>query len=139
MQYTSYLGIGPYLQGKNDDVVVALIGFAARVRSETYGKGKRVGVQRVTDALGAISKTIEMGGYNDLAYRHHKIYILALERTIESFRRQDPSPTPQLAVPVSIPEHLFEKGFLPKATSPVRREPIVHVNHQLLSYNVYCG
>ena len=35
---------------------------------------------------------------------------------IESFRRQDPPPTPKLAVPVSIPEHLFEKGFIPKAT-----------------------
>ena len=116
VQYTSYLGIGPYLQGQSDDAVVALLGFTARVRSGAYGKGKRVGIQSDTDALGAISKTIEMGGYNSPAYRHHKAYILPLERMIESFRSQYLPPTPQLAVPVSIPEHLFEKGFLPKAT-----------------------
>jgi len=35
---------------------------------------------------------------------------------MESFRRQDPPPVPQLAVSVTVAEHMFEKAFLPKAT-----------------------
>ena len=51
VQYTSYLGIGPYLQGRKDDAVVVLLGFEARVRSGAFRKGKRVGVQSITDTL----------------------------------------------------------------------------------------
>ena len=35
---------------------------------------------------------------------------------IESFRRQDPSPVPQLAVPISVTEYMFETAFLAKVS-----------------------
>ena len=41
-----------------DDSIVALTGFAARVRSGAYGRRRQVGVQTVTDALGAIATTL---------------------------------------------------------------------------------
>ena len=60
-----------------------------------------------------------MGGERSPVYRHHNIYILPFERLVESFRRQNPPPVPQLAVPVSVAEQMFEKTFLSK-TTPVQ-------------------
>jgi len=83
--------------------IVLTTGFAARVRSGAYGKRNQVKVQSVTKALAAISKTIELAGEQSPLYKAPNEYILPLERLVEGFRREDPPPIPQLAVPVSVP------------------------------------
>ena len=111
IQYISYLNFDPSLQNETDDALVALVTFVARVVTRAYGRGNRIGVQSVSNALDTISKTIEIEGYKSQVYRDHEICIFSIERIIESFHRQDPSPIPQLVFPVMIPEILFEKVF----------------------------
>ena len=119
-KYANSGNTSPYLDRKNDDPIIILTGFAARVRSGFYGWGKRVGVQSVSDALGAISKTIEMGGGVSPIYREPGKYLLPLERMVESYRRQDPPPIPQLAVPVLVAESCYETGNQKNATPRMR-------------------
>jgi len=59
-------------------------------------------VQSVTEALASISKTIELAGQPSPLYKAPNEYILPLERLVEGFRREDPPPIPQLAVPISV-------------------------------------
>ena len=92
------------------------IEYAARVRSGAYGFGRQIGVQSVLDALGVISKSIEMGGKVSPIYRESNKYLLPLERQIEAYRREDPPPTPHLVVPVSVIELMFIKGKYEKTT-----------------------
>ena len=97
-------GIDPFL----DDVPplerdIVISAFAARVRSGRFGNGDQIKVAGVTDALAAISKTIELAGKPSPIYRADNKYQLYLERMVEGFRRSDPPSVPQLAVPVSVP------------------------------------
>jgi len=105
--YAASLHVNPLLQDTpaliRDTVLTA---FAARVRTGYYGKGRQVKVQSVTDALSAISKTIELAGLTSPVYRAHNVYTLPIQRCIEGMRREDPPAVPQLAIPVEIPTYL---------------------------------
>ena len=57
-----------------------------------------------------------MGGKVSPLYREPNKYLLPLERQIEAYRREDPPPTPQLAVPVSVAECMFIKGKCKRST-----------------------
>ena len=86
----------------------------------TLRLGKRVGVQSVSDALGGILKTIEMGGGVSPIYQELGKYLLPLERMVESYRRQDPPPKPQLAVLVLVPESCYKTRKQENATPRMR-------------------
>jgi hypothetical protein len=88
-----------------------LTAFAARVRKGYYGRGHQIKVPGVTDALSAISKTIELAGYKSPVYRAPNTYNLAIERCIEGWRREDPPAVPQLALPIAVPVHLAETAY----------------------------
>ncbi len=111
--YAKAWGVDPYLeyetQFKRNIVVTA---FAARVRTGFYGRGNQVTVQTVTTALASISKTCKLAGKQSPIYRAENTYQLPIERMVEGMRREDPMPTPQLAVPVSVPEKCFDIGNL---------------------------
>ena len=94
------------------DIITAA--FAARVRSGRFGRGHQIRVGGVTDALAAISKTIELAGKPSPIYRADQKYQLLLERQIEGYRRADPPAVPQLAVPVTVPHHCFTEGLASK-------------------------
>ena len=120
-KYASLCGIDPFLLNvpplERDVVVTA---FAARVRKGTYGRGAQIRVSGVTDALAAISKTIELAGQPSPLYRADQKYTLSIERMVEGFRREDPPSTPQLAVPVIVPHTCYKAGLLsedPKITA----------------------
>ena len=81
-----------------------------------YGRGNQVRVQTVSDALSAISKTIELAGEQSPLYRADNRYTLTIERLVEGFRREDPRSTPQLAVPITVPNHAFTTGMKSKCT-----------------------
>jgi hypothetical protein len=91
---------------------MVLTAFAARVRQGYYGNGNTIKVQSVTDAMAAISKTIELAGYRSPVYRADNKYNLSIERAVEGWRRDDPLAIPQLAVPVTVPLQMAEEAYL---------------------------
>jgi hypothetical protein len=91
---------------------IVVTAFASRVRTGFYGLGNQVKVQTVTTALTSISKTSELAGQQSPIYRSPNTYQLPIERMVEGMRRDDPMPTPQLAVPVGVPEKCHEMGNL---------------------------
>jgi len=90
---------------------MVLTAFAARVRQGYYGRGDKNKVQSVTDAMAAISKTIELAGYKSPVYRADNKYNLQIERAVEGWRREDPLAIPQLAVPVTVPLQMAEAAY----------------------------
>ena len=58
-----------------------------------------------------------MGGNVSPIYRKPEKYLILLERLLETYRREDSSPTPQLAVPISVAEYMFIKGKCKKTTT----------------------
>ena len=110
--YTKHFNCNPYLsECTSTEHTIIITAFAARVRTGHYGKGNTVRVPSVTQALAAISKTIELAGEQSPIYSSDKIYKLPVARLIEGFRREDPPSTPQLAVPVSVPEMCQKIGY----------------------------
>lgn len=107
-QYAGMAGVDPFLQHVDPmerDIITGA--FAARVRTGQYGNGSQIKVAGVSDALAAISKTIELAGQPSPLYRAENKYNLHLERIIEGFRRTDPPAIPQLAVPVTVPHESY--------------------------------
>ena len=90
---------------------IVTIAFAARVRTGYYGLGTCVKVQGVSDALAAISKTIELVGLRSPLYRAPNKYTLALERCLEGMHHEDPPAVPQLALPVSVLLDLVQRAY----------------------------
>ena len=110
VQYTNYIEQSPCQDKCIDDSIVALTGFAARVHSEVYGRSRQVGVQTVTDALGAMVTTFKLVG------KSSPTHIESLQRQIKKYRREDPPPKPQLVLHVTVAEKMMPSGYLPKAT-----------------------
>jgi hypothetical protein len=111
--YANSVNINPLL---TDTIPIirdmVLTAFAARVRQGYYGNGNTIKVQSVTDAMAAISKTIELAGYRSPVYRADNKYNLSIERAVEGWRRDDPLAIPQLAVPVTVPLQMAEEAYL---------------------------
>jgi hypothetical protein len=113
-------GVDPMLTDVCVDVRIdLLIAFAEWVRAGNAGKGHRVRCPTVQVALRAIGATFELAGKANPTYRSEGRYWLALERQLESFRRQDPPATPKLAVPVSLVNHINFVGL--QSTDPKLR------------------
>ena len=91
-----------------------------RVRIGVYGRGHPIKVGGVTDALAAISKTIELDGQPRPLYRSDKQYQLFLERDIKGFRTKKPPTVPQLEVTVKVPRVAFVKRI--KSLDPLIRQ-----------------
>ena len=118
--YAKSTNIDPYLNPNSvppleRDIIAGA--FAARVRTGEYGRGNQIKVGGVSDALAAVSKTIELAGQPSQLYRADNKYQLHLERVIEGFRREDPPSVPQLAVPVTVAKHAFRTSLLTKYPS----------------------
>ena len=84
--------LGPSVPPLERDLVTGA--FAAWVQTGKYGNGDQIKVSGVSDALAAISKTIELAGKPSLLYRAENKYQLHLERVVEGFRRTDPPSIP---------------------------------------------
>ena len=119
--YANSVNINPLL---TDTIPIirdmVLTAFAARVRQGYYGNGNTIKVQSVTDAMAAISKTIELAGYRSPVYRADNKYNLSIERAVEGWRRDDPLAIPQLAVPVTVPLQMAEEAYRSNGTALLR-------------------
>ena len=98
-----------YLRNKTDfQKSLITTAFAARVRTGYYGKGRRVKVNTVQQAVSAITTTIELAGERSPVSSTSEAYSTPMARAMEGWRRNDPPPVAQLAVPVTVPQYLFE-------------------------------
>ena len=79
--YLAPMGFDPYLQSTTfEQRIRGLTGFAQRVRTGYYGRGRQVQAATVTGAITAVGQTISMAvGHNptkvigsDKFYRHYK-------------------------------------------------------------------
>ena len=110
--YTHQCKTNPYLTGESKlHQAILLTGYAARVRAGAFGLRNEVKVQTVSNALAAISKTIELAGQQSPVYQAPETYILPIQRCLEGFRRQDPPAIPQLAVPVTLPNEALKHAY----------------------------
>jgi hypothetical protein len=91
---------------------VLITAFAARVQTRAYGRGDQVGIQMVTKALVAISKTCQLVGKQSPArYTNGGKYILPVERIVEGFKRHYPPAIPQMAIPIDVPEAVLALAY----------------------------
>ena len=112
VSYTYNLRTDPYLKRESKlNQSIILTGYATQVRAGTYGLGNEVKVQTVSNALAAISKTIELAGECSPVYQDHEKYILPIQRCLEGFRRDDPPAIAQLAVPVAVPNKALALAY----------------------------
>ena len=125
--YTQQFNKDKYLDTCNEqEQIIIITAFAARVRSGHYGKGRIVKAQSVSQALAAISKTIELVGKRSPIYQTEKTYKTPVTRLLEGYRREDPPSTPQLAVPVAVPEACFKMTY--KTNNPPPQRCIAAMN-----------
>jgi len=104
--------IEPHLQNIHREEQISIIqAFIEWVRQGNTGRGYQVRAGTVQDAIGAIGKTFELDGYTNPLYRPGTTsYHICIERQIEAFKRDDPPPQPQLAVPIDIPNWIFRNS-----------------------------
>ena len=115
--YTGRFNKDKFLEGcttQQQNIIVTA--FAARVRTGYYGLGNQVKAKSVADALSAVAKTFELAGKPSPIHQAHETYTTPVARLMEGFRREDPPPVPQLAVPLSVPEHMVTTGLASKCT-----------------------
>ena len=100
--------VSPFLESCGYDKRAAILSaFAVRVRQGDYGRGHRITTQSVDRALRAVGQTFQLAGRNDPTKIHGgRERIIQLRRQLETYRREDPPPKPQLALPVSVIKHL---------------------------------
>lgn len=105
--------VDPYLQDSLFRTKIRIsTSFAARVREGYYGHGRQVGVGRVRTALRAVGQTCKLDiGVNPLYRKHADTkYLKPLERQLEGYRRNDPIPVPEIAIPVNVPNQVYAVG-----------------------------
>ena len=111
--YTAAFHKDPFLRGcTNLEKSIIVTAFAARVRTGHYGRKNQVKVQSVADALSAITKTHELAGEPSPVLQAPGTYTVPVARLVEGFRREDPPPVAQIAVPVGVPCECRRRAYL---------------------------
>jgi hypothetical protein len=113
----------PFLRGVNTPSRVALLSaFAHHVSEGKTGQGHQVRSGSVQDALCAIGKTFELDLQPNPTYQvgAYGQYWAPLRDMLRGYRRHDPKSSPQLAVPVSITEHLLNQHWAHPQHCPQR-------------------
>ena len=72
----------------------------------------KIKVQTIVKALLAISTSIHLVGKSCSFKKKEDDYILPVKHLIEGIRHKDPPPTPQLALPISVPNDCCARGLM---------------------------
>ena len=85
--------------------------FARYVREGRAGRGHKVRVGSVQNAIGAIGTTFAMAGLPNPTYQPGlgKAYWDSISRMLATYTREDPKAQPKLAVPVGLTQHLLDQ------------------------------
>ena len=108
---TLHNDLDPLLQGVPTPTRVALLqAFARYVHEGHAGRGHTVRSGSVQDALCAIGKIFELDLRPNPIYKEgsHGRYWEPLNNMLRTYRCDDPRSSPQLAVPVTLPQHLLD-------------------------------
>lgn len=115
--------VDPFLHDLADTTRVDLLaGFAHYVREGHAGRGHRVRVGSVQDALCAVGQTFELDDRHNPTYlpTAHKVRWARLRNQLRAYEKEDPPTLPQLAVPVTLVEHLLQESW--DSTDPPRHK-----------------
>ena len=94
------------------------MGYATRVRSGYFGKGKQVQASTVTSAITAVGKKIAMDtNTNPTKIVGSKQFIMCIQELLDGYRISDPPTEKKLPIEVDVPELLFELGNGPSGTT----------------------
>ena len=89
-----------------------LVLFAQHVRSGGVSPGKReVRAQTVQVSLRAVAAKFEMDGQPNPVVTPQGKYHQKISQLIEGYRRKDPAPRYKLAVPLTVPTHMYRYGL----------------------------
>ena len=123
----------PFLHGESTLIqTILLTGFAARVRTGAHGYKHEVTVQTVSQALAAITASIELGGERSPCLQSEGECIAPLRQEMEGFRREDPPAIPQLAVPVTLIHHI-------QKSDGTSKNPIIQATADLICIAFFCS
>lgn len=117
--YVTPLRLDPYLQNTPHTTQVrAITGFAGRVRTSYYGRGRTITAPAVNMALTAIGTTIALAtGTNPTKLRGAQDKLIPrLAQMLAGFRKDDPPTIKKLPVEVDIPEYIALCSLRPAAT-----------------------
>ena len=111
-QYVRPLGLDPYLYGTPYTIRVrALTGFAARVRTGRFGRGRQVQAGTVIGALTSIGQEIALAcGENPTKLIGSDKMLPRLQQMYDGWRKEDPPTMKQLPVEADVPEYLADRG-----------------------------
>ena len=111
------MGVDPYLQDTPFTIRVRLLsGFAARVRTGYYGRGKQVQACSVSSAITAVGQAIALAtNTNPTKIVGSDKLLPRLQQMLDGFRKADPPTTKQLPVEADVPEYLVNLGQGPDA------------------------
>ena len=117
--YVTAMGFDPYLQSTSfEHRIRSLTGFAQRVRTGYYGRGRQVQAPTVTSAITAVGQTISMAvGDNPTKVLGSDKFLPALQIMIEGYAKDDPPTRKMLPIESDVPELLVELGYSTSGTS----------------------
>ena len=119
--------VDPFLRHVDDKTLIeALSGFAQHVREGNAGRGNQVRVGSVQNAICAIGKTFEMDGQPNPTYQNRRgtKHWTKLQDQFRHYKRQDPATLPQLAVPVTLIEHILDQALNSRSRAPIQRQQL---------------
>ena len=107
------MGIDPYLQSTTfEQRIRCLTGFAQRIRTGYYGRGRQVQAATVTGAITAVGQTISMAiGNNPTKLLGSDKFLPALQIMLEGYEKEDPPTRKMLPIETDVPQLLVEMGY----------------------------
>jgi hypothetical protein len=120
--YLAPMGIELYLQLTTfEQRIRSLTGFAQRVCTGYYGRGRQVQAATVTGAITAIGQMISLAiGHNPTKVIGSDKFLPALQVMIDGFAKEDPPTRKMLPVESDVPELLVEMGYSKSGTAHTR-------------------
>ena len=116
--YLAPMGFDPYLQSTTfEQRIRCLTGFAQRIRTGYYGRGRQVQASTVTSAITAIGQTISMAiGNNPTKIIGSEKFLPALQIMIEGYSKEDPPTRKMLPIESDVPQFLVDIGYSESGT-----------------------
>jgi hypothetical protein len=106
------MGVDPFLQDTSFSARVCLLkGFARRIRTGYYGRGKQVQARSVSSTITAVGQAIALAtNTNPTKIMGSDKLLPRRQQMLDGFRKQDPPTTKQLPVEADVPEFLVKHG-----------------------------
>ena len=111
------LGVDPFLQDTPFSERVCLLkGFAGRVRTGYYGRGKQVQAGSMSSAITSVGQMIALAtNSNPTKIVGSEKLLPRLQQMLDGFQKADPPTVKQLPVEADMTEFLVKRGLAPDA------------------------